>query len=80
MTYYRLYFLGGGSGPISDFHEFTEDCDDAAVATADLLRRTAAMELWCRGRKVRRWEAVAAARASISAAHYRAGSISKLAP
>jgi hypothetical protein len=62
MPYYRLYFLGGGSGPIFDFREFEMADDIAAVVVAEGFRRIGAMELWCGARKVRRWEPVAVAR------------------
>ena len=71
MTYYRLYFLGGGYGPISDFHEFEVADDCAAIAAAERLRRMGAMELWCRGRKVRRWEPVGSVQAASFATTYR---------
>jgi hypothetical protein len=61
MTYYRLYYLDGANGQISDFNEFEVAGDAAAIAAADRLRRMAAMELWCGGRKVRHWEPVGAA-------------------
>ncbi len=64
MTYYRLYFFNGGSGPISDFDEFEVLDDDAAIAAAERCRRMAAMELWCGGRKVKRWEPIGLATAS----------------
>ena len=60
MPYYRLYFLGGGSGPIFDFRDFEVADDDDAVAVAQGLRRIGAMELWCADRKIRRWEPIAA--------------------
>ena len=62
MTYYRLYFLGGGRGPICDFDEFEVADDAAAIAAAERLRRMGAMELWCRGRKVRHWDPVGSGR------------------
>jgi hypothetical protein len=61
MAYYRLYFLGGGSGPITDFHEFEVADDAAAILAAERLRPMGAMELWCLGRRVQKWEAIAAA-------------------
>ena len=79
MTYYRLYFLGGGHGPISDFHEFEVGDDRAAIAAAERLRRMGAMELWCRGRKVRRWEPVGSIHAAGFAAGYRGTGSNRLA-
>ena len=64
MSYYRLYFLGGGSGPIFDFRDFEVADDAAAVGVAEGFRRIGAMELWCAGRKIRRWEPIAAAPAA----------------
>ncbi len=61
MQYYRLYFLGGGSGPIFDFRDFEVVDDAAAIAVAEGFRRIGAMELWCGDRKIRRWEPIAAA-------------------
>ena len=61
MTYYRLYFLGGGNGSISNFREFEVADDRAAIAAAERHRGLGAMELWSGGRKVRCWEPVGAA-------------------
>jgi hypothetical protein len=74
MTYYRLYFFGGGNGPIANVRELETADDAAAIAAAERLRGMAAMELWCRGRKVRRWEAVGAAPRRSFASRYFAGS------
>ena len=60
MAYYRLYFIGGGGGPILDFRDFEVADDASALAVAEGLRRIGAMELWCGDRKVRRWEPIAA--------------------
>jgi hypothetical protein len=62
MAYYRLYFLGGGNGPIFEFREFEVAADDAAIILAEGFRRIGAMELWCGARKIRRWEPIAAQR------------------
>ena len=56
MAYYRLYFFGGGSGPAFDFHDFEVADEAAAIAAAGKIHRIGAMELWCEGRMVRRWE------------------------
>ena len=75
MTYYRLYFFGGGNGLIANVRELETTDDDAAIAAAERLRGMAAMELWCRGRKVRRWELVGASpRRSLVPRHFNAGS------
>ncbi len=67
MTYYRLYFFDGGRGPIANVRELETIDDAAAIAEAERFRGMAAMELWCRGRKVRRWEPVgASARAGLA--------------
>lgn len=75
MTYYRLYFFGGGSGPITNVRELETIDDHAAIAAAERLRGMAAMELWCRGRKVRRWEPVGASpRRRLASAYFGVGS------
>ncbi len=60
MTSYRLYFFGGGSGPAFDFHDFEVADEAAAIAAAGRMHRIGAMELWCAGRMVRRWETAGA--------------------
>jgi hypothetical protein len=70
MTYYRLYFFGGGNGPIASVCELETSDDTAAILAAERLRGLSAMELWCRGRKVRRWEPVGALPARALAPHY----------
>lgn len=75
MTYYRLYFFDGGHGSIANVRELETVDDAAAVAAAERLRGMAAMELWCRGRKIWRWEAVgASARASLASRYLSSGS------
>ena len=64
MAYYRLYFLDGSGTHITGFTEFEAETDEAAIGTADAVRRTLAMELWCERRKVRRWEARASGMAA----------------
>ena len=59
MAYYRLYFLDGHSGHIHEFREFETEDDVAALAQASAWRSISPMELWCGGRKVRRWEGIA---------------------
>jgi hypothetical protein len=61
MTCYRLYFFGGGSGPAFDFRDFEVADEAAAIAAAGRLHRIGAMELWCAGRRIRRWDSVGAA-------------------
>ena len=70
MTYYRLYFFCGGNGPIANVRELEISDDTAAILAAERLRGMSAMELWCRGRKVRRWEPVGASPARPLASHY----------
>ncbi len=60
MAYYRLYFLDGPKGGIHEFREFEAEDDLAALAEASAWRSVEPMELWCGGRKVRRWEGMAA--------------------
>ena len=75
MTYYRLYFLGGGNGSISDFREFEVADDRAAIAIAERHHSMGAMELWSGGRKVRCWEPVGATYTRhLDAGPYAAGS------
>ena len=57
MTSYRLYFMDRFSGHISDFREFDADDDRGAARAAARMRDGRPMELWCRTRKVERWEA-----------------------
>ena len=61
MAYYRLYFMDPRSGHISAFESIEADDDEAAVATAEKHQGWQALELWCQGRKVQRFEAVATA-------------------
>lgn len=56
MAYYRLYFLDGAGAHIRSFAQFEAASDRDAVAAAEAQRTSAAMELWCERRKVRRWE------------------------
>ena len=59
MAYYRLYFLDGDRGHIREFREFEAEDDLIALAQAAVWRSVTAMELWCGGRKVRRWVGIA---------------------
>jgi histidine ammonia-lyase len=79
MTYYRLYFFCGGNGPIANVRELEMIDDAAAIVAAERLRGMAAMELWCRGRKVRRWEPVGASTARGLASRYFAVGSNRLA-
>jgi histidine ammonia-lyase len=75
MTYYRLYFFGGGNGPIANVRELEMIDDVTAIVAAERLRGMAAMELWCQGRKVRRWEPVGASSArSLASRYFEVGS------
>ena len=73
MTYYRLYFFAGGNGPIANVRELETSDDDAAIAAAERLRGMAAMELWCRGRKVWRWEEVGASCRALPSRYFAMG-------
>lgn len=53
---YRLYFLDG-AGHITKSHEFFAEDDAAAIKIAEGWREGRTIELWCRTRKVQRWEA-----------------------
>lgn len=57
MTYYRLYFLAGTTGPIQHFREFELTDDLAAIRQAAKWRGPEPMELWAGARKVRVWGA-----------------------
>lgn len=53
---YRIYFLDG-IGHISMSHEFFADNDDEAIKIAEGWREGRKIELWCRARIVRTWDA-----------------------
>jgi hypothetical protein len=53
---YRLYFLDG-TGHITKSHEYIAEDDAAAVRIAEGWREGRTIELWCRARRVRRWDA-----------------------
>ena len=59
MAYYRLYFMDPRTGHISAFESIDADSDEAAAAAAEKHVGWQALELWCHGRKVQRFEAVA---------------------
>ena len=67
MGYYRLYFMDPRSGHISAFESIEAESDEAALAAAEKHRGGHALELWCQGRKVQRFEPVAAPPPSASA-------------
>lgn len=56
MPYYRLYVMDRFSGHIDHFREFEAEADDAALSIAEGWRDGRPMELWDRGRKLKRWE------------------------
>ena len=58
MAYYRLYFMDPRSGHIAAFESIEAADDDAAAAAAEKHLGWQALELWCGGRKVQRFEAV----------------------
>lgn len=66
MNYYRLYYFAGRNGRIDHFREFEAVHDAAAIMQSREWRSTELMELWARGRKVMRWEAVRGERSSHS--------------
>lgn len=59
MTYYRLYFMSRASGHIERFEQIDAVDDVAAVRIARKQTDQQPMELWCQGRKVKRFEATA---------------------
>ena len=66
MAYYRLYYFGGPDGGIDQIREFEADHDAAAIIQCGEWRSTVPMELWAKGRKVMRWEAIGRGRNSRS--------------
>ena len=68
MAYYRLYFMDPRSGHISAFESIDAEGDEAALAAAERHVGGRALELWCQGRKVRRFEPVSATPPSASPA------------
>jgi hypothetical protein len=63
VAYYRLYFMDPRSGHIAAFESIEAAHDAAALVAAERHRGWQPLELWCRGRKVQRFEAVQAAAA-----------------
>lgn len=59
MAYYRLYMLSRSSGHITAFQEIEAVDDVEAVRIASLQVGPQPLELWCRNRKVKRFEAEA---------------------
>ena len=58
MSYYRLYFMNTFNGHIERFEEFEADEDTYAIARGLDEQGALALELWCRHRKVARFEPV----------------------
>ena len=56
---YRLYFMDPRSGHITAFEALEAADDQAAIAAAERHRGWQPLELWCQGRKVHRFEALA---------------------
>lgn len=56
MPYYRLYFLHRFSGHIIRFAEYEAPDDASALALAAEHEGDQPLELWCRHRKVMRFE------------------------
>ncbi|MDP9414958.1 MAG: hypothetical protein M3Q08_12935 [Pseudomonadota bacterium] len=56
MSYYRLYVMNRSSGHIESFDEIEAADDAEAVRLAARQAGTQPLELWCRNRKVRRFE------------------------
>ena len=63
MSYYRLYFMSRASGHIERFEEIEAADDVAAVRVAREQAGRQPLELWCHGRKVKRFEAAVMAAA-----------------
>jgi len=56
MPGYRLYFMDARSGHIENFREFEAEHDGVAIDACERWRGDGPMELWCRTRKVERWQ------------------------
>lgn len=56
MSYYRLYTMNRSSGHIESFDEIEAVDDAEAVRLAARQVGAQPLELWCRNRKVRRFE------------------------
>ena len=54
MHGYRLFFFAGAR--IERAHEFLADDDHAAIRIAEGWREGRTMELWCRDRRIKRWD------------------------
>ncbi len=63
MSYYRLYFMSRASGHIERFEEIEAADDVAAVRIAREQAGQQPLELWCHGRKLKRFEAASMAAA-----------------
>lgn len=57
MLYYRLYFMSARTGHIMRFTEYEAPDDASATALAREQEGEHALELWCRHRRVARFEA-----------------------
>ena len=57
MLYYRLYFLSRANGHIERFEEIEAADDGSAVRIARERAGRQPLELWCQGRKVKRFDA-----------------------
>ena len=55
MAYYRLLFLDRDNGVVHAF-DFHSRNDSEAIHIAEHKRGLSAMELWDRGRKIKRWD------------------------
>jgi hypothetical protein len=62
LLYYRLYFLDPRGNHILRFAEFEAADDEAAIALAAGEEGPQPLELWCRQRKVKRFESCAGQR------------------
>ena len=60
MAYYRLYFMDPRSGHIIAFEPIEAAADEVAIRLAERHVGWQPLELWCQGRKVRRFEAAPA--------------------
>jgi hypothetical protein len=56
MLQYRLFFFDA-LGRLTHAHEFEAPDDDQALRIAKAWQEGRSMELWCRDRRVRRWQA-----------------------
>ena len=58
MPGFRIFYIDGSSGRITDSNDFMADDDLAAIHQDEEYRTSSAMELWSGTRRIKSWEAV----------------------